>query len=271
LRQWNNNKDSISKYEIVRQIIAELNTKGETCLRERREILKRVVEYESFTSCWPGDQLKARGLVAEVQKVVNVKDSFTRIANEHEAERQAHKAAKQVEFEKANKKKQDIAKIRSDLFALFSEINRHKRGKALEGVLNSLFKIYGIHIREAFTLNGEEKEGIVEQIDGVVEIDGHLYFVEMKWWEKPIGVPEISQHLVRVYHRPEGRAIIISASDFTEPAVATCKDALLQQKVVVLCTLQEFVMLLEGEGDLVQFLKDKIHSAIIDRKPYTKL
>jgi len=22
----------------------------------------------------------------------------------------------------------------------------------------------------------------VEQIDGVVEIDGHLYFVEMKWW-----------------------------------------------------------------------------------------
>ena len=56
-------------------------------------------------------------------------------------------------------------------------------------------------MRDAFVLRGSEREGVVEQIDGVIELDGHLYFVEMKWWENSIGVPEISQHLVRVYSR----------------------------------------------------------------------
>lgn len=66
----------------------------------------------------------------------------------------------------------------------------------------------------------------------------------MKWWDKPIGVPEISQYLMRVYLRAESRAVIISASNFTEPAVDLCKKAL-QQKVVTLCSLQEIVVLLE--------------------------
>ena len=270
LQQWQQNKDSITKFEITRQILTKLNEKDEAYLRERREVLKRVVEFESFSSCWPEDQLKARGLVAEIQKVINVKDTFTRIAKERESEQRARIAQKQAEIEKISKKKEEIARVKGELFSLFSEKNRQKRGKALEGVLNSLFQVYGILIREAFALTGDDGEGVVEQIDGVIEIDGHLYFIEMKWWNKPIGVPEISQHLVRVYHRAESRAIIISASSFTAPAVNTCKDAL-QQKVVILCTLQEFVIFLEKEGDLCDFLKKKVQAAIVDRKPFVEV
>ncbi len=269
-RQWKKDKDSISKFEITRQILTELNTQGERRLRERREVLKRVVEYESFSSCWPDAQLKAKGLVAEIQKVVNVKDSFTRMAKERESEQQERKARKQAELDNVRKKKEEIARVKGELFALFSEADKHKRGKALEGVLNSLFRVYGVLIREAFSLCGEENEGIVEQIDGVIEFDGHIYFVEMKWWKDPIGVPEISQHLVRVYHRPEARAIIISASDFSAPAVATCKDAL-KQKVVILSTLHELVLLLERQGDLLEFLKQKVRAAIIDLNPHIKV
>ncbi len=57
------------------------------------------------------------------------------------------------------------------LSALFGESNSQKRGKSLEGVLNRLFEASGILVREAFTLTGAQGEGIVEQIDGVVEID----------------------------------------------------------------------------------------------------
>lgn len=266
-QQWQQNKDSVNKYEITQQILTKLNQDDETYLRERREVLKRVVEFESFSSCWPNDQLKARGLVAEIQKVVNVKDTFTRIAKEHESEQKARIAQKQAEIEKERKKREEIAGVKEKLFALFPEKNRQKRGKALEIVLNSLFQVYGILIREAFALTGDHGEGVVEQIDGVIEIDGHLYFIEMKWWDKAIGVPEISQHLVRVYHRAESRAIIISASGFTDPAVSTCKDAL-QQKVVTLCTLQEFVILLEKEGDLCELIRKKVRAAIVDRKPF---
>jgi restriction system protein len=269
-QQWNKDRNSISKFEITRQVLTELNAKGESCLRERREVLKRVVEFESFSSCWQEDQLKVKGLVAEIQKVVNVKDSFTRMAKEREAELHENKAKKQAELDKAIKRKAEIEKVRTALYSLFSETDKQKKGKSLESVLNSLFKVYGILVRQAFSISGDENEGIVEQIDGVIELEGHIYFVEMKWWKDPIGVPEISQHLVRVYNRAEGRAIIISASEFTTPAITTCKEAL-HQKVVVLCTLQEMVMLLEKQGDLSGFLKQKVNSAIIDRNPYVNV
>ena len=266
-QQWKQDHDSINKYEIVRQVLTKINERGETRLRERREILKRVVEFENFSACWETDQLKAKGLVAEIRKVVNVKDSFTRMNLERERERQQRLHKEQVQKVKLRKRLETLEKVKQDLFALFALAHPQHRGKALEDVLNRLFKAFDVSIREAFVLVGDSGEGIIEQIDGVIEIDGHLYFVEMKWWKSPLGVPEISRHLVRVYHRAESRAIIISASDFTDPAITTCKEAL-QQKVVVLCTLQEIVMLLERQEDLKKFLKEKIQTAIVDKEPF---
>jgi hypothetical protein len=69
-------RSSVNKYEIVREILVRLNDRGEATLRQRREVLKRIVEFEDFSTCWPNDQLKAKGLVAEIRRVVDVKDSF---------------------------------------------------------------------------------------------------------------------------------------------------------------------------------------------------
>ena len=80
-------RSSVNKYEIVREVLVRLNDKGESSLRERREVLKRVVEFEDFSTCWPNDQLKAKGLVGEIRRVVDVKDSFGRMRQEQEAER----------------------------------------------------------------------------------------------------------------------------------------------------------------------------------------
>lgn len=265
-RQWRQNNDSINKFEIVRQVLTKLNEKGETCLRERREVLKRVVEFENFSVCWEADQLKAKGLVSEICKVVNVKGSFTRIKIEREHEREQRLERVETEKTLKFKRQEAITVVKQDLFRLFSITNPQARGKMLEDVLNRLFKAFDIGIREALSLVGENGTGIVEQIDGAVDIDGHIYFIEMKWWNSPLGVPEVSQHLVRVYQRAEGRAIIISASDFTAPAVETCKQAL-QQKVVVLCSLQEIVALLERQEDLKEFFRKKVHAAIIEKNP----
>lgn len=268
-RKWEQDKDSIGKFEIVRQVLTVLNEQGEACLRERREVLKRVIEFNSFSGCYEENRLKAKGLVAEIREIVNVKDSFTRINIERERERTLRVAQENAKAETIQKHSVAMEKSKKELFGLFSIESAHERGKALEAALNGVFKVFGIHVREAFILVGDDREGTVEQIDGVVEIDGDLYFVEMKWWSSPLGVPEVSQHLVRVYQRAEGRAIIISASDFTAPAVTTCRDAL-QQKVVILCTLQEIVVVLERQDDLKEFLKAKIRAAIVDKNPLYK-
>lgn len=266
-RKVNQDKDSINKYEIVRTVLEKLNERGDATLRARREVVRRVVEFEDFSACWPSDQLKAKGLVAQIRQVVNVKDSFTRMREEMEREQRERRAERQAKLEREQRRRERIATIKADLFALFKEQNPQRRGKQLEAVLNRLFAEDGILLKEAFTITGDEGEGIVEQIDGVIEIDGEVYLVEMKWWDKPLGVGEVSQHLVRVFNRGESRGIFISASGYTDPAITTCRDSA-SKIVVALCTLQEFVSLLERETDLKSFLKEKINAAIVHKNPF---
>jgi len=266
VRRLNQDKESIGKYEMARKVLTRLNEKQEKSLRERREVLKRIIEWEDFSSCWPNDRLKAQGLVAQIRSVVNVKDSFTRmnLEREEEARRRREELEKRQQLEQ--QRRHALQQVKRDLFALFNEKNPQLRGKASEKVLNQLFKCFGILVREAFVSKGFDGEGVSEQIDGVVEIDGQLYLVEMKWWHEPIGVPEVSQHLVRVFSRGQARCIFISASDYTEPAITTCRESL-RQIVVVLCRLQELVQLLEKESDLKSFLKEKINASIIHKNP----
>ncbi len=264
-------RKSINKYRIARTILTRLSEEGDARLRERREVLKRVAEFEDFSACWPDDQLKAKGLVAEIRRVINVKDSFTRLNNERERERVQRMGLLDEELRAVQQKRRVIEQLKSELFALFGEKDTRKRGKALECVLNKVFDVHGILVREAFAVAGDSGEGIVEQIDGVIELDGHLYFVELKWWQTAIGRAEISEHLVRVYHRAECRAIIISASGFTEPAVVVCREALVRGKVVTLCTLEELVVLLEQQGDFRGFLRRKVQTTILDKNPFPRV
>jgi hypothetical protein len=70
--------------------------------------------------------------------------------------------------------------------------------------------------------------------------------------------------------RAEARGIFISASDYTEPALQTTRG-FLQQKVLILATLQELVLVLERQLELVEFFTKKIHAAQMKKNPYLKL
>ncbi|MCC6527861.1 MAG: restriction endonuclease [Polyangiaceae bacterium] len=260
----------INKYEITRELITLLNSGGDRWLRQRREVVRRVTEFDDFSTCWPKDQLRAKGLVAEIRSLVGVKDAFTRMKIEHDRARAAHSAAAEARTSERAARQRAADAIRRNLAALFLEPNPQRRGKALEGVLNALFRHHGISLRESFSLRSGATGREVEQIDGVIELSNAAYFVEMKWLNEPVGVNEISPHLVRVYQRAESRALFISASEYTEAAVRLCRDAL-QQKLVILASLEEIVKLTERDADLVGLLNRKVDLAINERRPWVKL
>ncbi|MGG6447373.1 restriction endonuclease [Pseudobacillus badius] len=265
----NFNKDAISKYEIVRTILERINEKGESTLRIRREILRRVTQFENFEACWEKDRLPAKGLVAEISKLIQVKDSFTRMKMEREKEAEKRRKDYLKKVKEQELHRQEIETIKHLLNGLFTYTDPHKRGKELEVVLNRLFKAYGILVREAFVLVGNHGEGIIEQVDGVIELDGELYLVEMKWWRNPIGTGDVSQHLVRIFSRGHSRGIFISNSSFTQPAISMCKESL-SRTVMCLCGLDEIVFVLENNLDLKEVLKSKVRAAIIDKNPWLK-
>lgn len=262
---------SINKFEIARQVLVKVNARGDSGLRPRREIIKRVVEFEDFSSCWPEDQLKARGLVAAVREAVNKKDSFTRMHQEREAERAELVARQRADQAAAAEKRAKIELINGRLSALFGMDDRpHERGKLLEAVLNDLFRAYGIHVREDFRRKDPDTSTVVEQIDGVIELDGVIHLVEMKWLSNPVGVGEFLPHLSRLFLRANANGIFISSSGYTEAVVKECTTAL-AQKTMILCSLHELVMLLQRQGDLISFLKRKCQAAIVDKNPYLQI
>jgi restriction system protein len=260
----------INKYEMVRTVLERLNVRGERALRQRRETLRRVVEFANFDICWPPDQLKAKGLVASIREVVDQKDAFTRIRLEREHERKARLAEAERAMRANHEKAARIESAKNELYSLFrSSDTPQARGRKLEPVLNSLFRAYGILVQGSFHLVGGAGEGIVEQIDGVIELSGVLYFVEMKWYKSPVGKPEMSEHLVRLISRAEARGIFISASDFTAGAIDIARE-FLQHKVIVLISLQELVLLLERQDGLPEFLLKKVQAAQVHKNPYFK-
>lgn len=256
------NPSSINKYDIVRSVLTKVNARGDSGLGARREIVKRIVEFEEFSTCWPNDQLKAKGLVADLRKIVNVKDSFTRMKQERDAEREQALAGQRTMQAAAAEKRAKIEDVSKRLFALFSMDDKpQERGKLLEAVLNDLFKAYGIHVREDFRRKSPDTGTVLEQIDGVIELDGAIHLVEMKWLKVPVGMGEFSPHLSRLFLRANAHGIFIATNGYTEPVLAECKNAL-NLKTIFLCSLQEFVMLLQRQGDLVALLKRKSQAAI---------
>lgn len=264
-------KALFNKYPVARDVLTKLNEQGESSLRARRELLKRVTEFEDFSVCWDNDRAAARGLVAQIRDVINVKDSFTRMRNEKDEERRRRVAEQEVAAKTGQERQAKRDRVKTDLFALFGVQDAHRRGKLLEQVLNDLFASHDMLVREAFTIKGSCGEGIIEQIDGLIELEGHLYLVEMKWWNAPIGVGDIAPHLVRVFSRGgQARGLFISYTNFTEPAIAQCRDASMRGAVVVLSTLDEVVSLLNAEGDLKKWLKAKLRAAIVDKQPFQR-
>jgi hypothetical protein len=269
--QLRTDSKSVSKYQIARTIIEALNARGDSALAQRREVIKRVVEFEDFSSCWPADQLKAKGAASEVRRIVNVKDSFTRMRQERDTEKANANAAMQNERAAEQARKKQIGELKEQLFSLFALDDKPQvRGKLLETVLNGLFKAYGVHVHEDFKRRDPDSNTVLEQIDGVIVLDGTIHLVEMKWLKDPVGIADFSPHLVRLFSRANASGIFISNSEFTESVVKECASAL-NQRTMFLCSLQEIVVLLQNETDLISLLRRKSQAAVVNKQPYLKV
>jgi restriction system protein len=268
LEPWTSKDSGYSKYHITRHLLTYLNELGDAGLAQRRQLIKRVAEFENFSTCYPDNQLKAKGAVAAVAQLVNKKDSFTRIQEEHDRVQRQHREAKEAEIQRLAQKQASREQVKADLYRLFGDADPHRRGKTLEGVLNRLFQAHDILVREAFTVASEGGGGVIEQIDGAVEIDQRLYLVEMKWWSEKLGRAEVAPHLVSVYGRADVGGVLISNSGYHTSAIAECRTAL-AQRPVILVELHEIVTTLDRNLPLLDLLRGKLREAALTKQPLT--
>jgi restriction system protein len=205
----------IGKFEIARTVLQRLNERGEPTLRERREVLRRVVHFTNFDACWPDDQMKAKGFVASVREIVNQKDAFTRMNQAREEERQARLAAVDQKNQKKQERARKVEVAKQQLYGLFgASLTRQQRGKNLEAALNNLFAAFEISVSEAFHLIRHRRAGRRRY-----RTQRCLLLLRDEVVQGPVGKGQISEHLVRLMGRDQARGLFISASDFSDPAV----------------------------------------------------
>lgn len=262
-------RSSVSKYEIAREVLHAVNDLGPSGLTVRREIVKRVVEFQSFEKCYDDKAMAARGGVQAIRKYVYAKDTVTRLAESAEKERSRSMAVAESERERVEKYRSERAAIKADFYALFSAQNAWQRGKLLEAVLNRLFKLDDVLVKEAFTLRSHDGKGIVEQIDASIEVHNFHWLVEAKWWSENIGTKEVAQHVVRVSNRGGCAGMFIVYPGYSDAARETVRDAL-RVTPWVLCDLEEIVQILEADVSVKDWLKPKVDAALDDRTPYQK-
>lgn len=268
--QLKNNKDSINKFEIARIVLKRVNECGDQGLTARREIIKRIVEFDSFDNLWANDQISARGFVAKVREYVNQRDYLTKIKQAHQADlnkeqvkRQQEEIERLAHLEKRREQKENLRRM---FLSLSQQLNRTQRGTDLEKLLNDFFKYEEILVKESFTISGDHGEGIIQQIDGSVEVNKSLYLVEVKCWNKPLSPKDISQHVMRLFLRDASvRGIFISESGYTDAAIIDLHKVL-SQRIIVIFSLKEIVVLLESDKSFSALLKEKVEQAQNDMK-----
>jgi hypothetical protein len=200
--------------------------------------------------------------------LVNQKDAFTKINRQRESAEEQLRQERRTRLQDAERKRDERQAAKGNLFAVFAETDPWKRGTLLEVALNEVFRAHGVLIRESFVLRTESGQ-IREQIDGAIEIQSHVYLVEVRWRESPSGAEEIARHLSRVQYRSGARGIFVSVSAFTEPAAIAFREAH-QQRVHIALQLVELVQALEAELPLGDFLYKRIQKAILEKDPFTR-
>lgn len=260
-------RSSIGLYEIARTVLHAINAQhDDEGMHARRELVKRVTEFTAFEKCYPDKAMAARGGVAAIKSFVHTRDSAIRIEEAYRREREQNMAKAEAEARVVREKRANRDALRADIVALRSSTNPSARGRELERILARLFELDKVLVKESFTITSPSGNGIVEQIDGVIEVDGNQYLVEMKWRDAPLGVEDVSRHFTRVFGRAQSRGIFIVHPGYTSTAIETVRENL-RSAPFVLCTLDEILWILEAGVTVGDWLRPKIRAAISERDP----
>lgn len=262
----NTNRSQFKKFDVTREVLTILNQQSDKMLGVRRRLLQRVIEFASFDVCYPNDKDRAKANVADIQKLVKLKDTVTKYENYLSREQNEKVKVRQEKVEKIRKSKEDFVELQQRFSRLFSIQNPQERGKKLEKVLNDIFSYFKIGIKEEFLVYDDEIGKNYEQIDGVVEINHYLTLVEMKWEKNPIGVDKVARFMSRLLVRKNVDGIIISYSSFTETSIPTAKEAL-AISVLALVDLKDIFEVLNKEKNLQEYFSNLIKNVKLHKNP----
>jgi hypothetical protein len=150
--------------------------------------------------------------------------------------------------------------VEADWDRLKSLTDPHRRGYEFQRFIGSLFH------RRHYSVTPNPGAGGSRQVDLMATMGDEAYLIEVKWWNKPLGLPELQDFKDRLKRTPPSViGILISYSGFRAPAIQRVEQK--TKRSILLVNGDEIERAIEHDGDLIRMLRQKretlrVHSKV---------
>ena len=241
----------------MRNILSDLEDNGqiETILL----ILSNLYNLKKIPDAKVPDPAKSKRLLQDLKELCG-EDLLEQKIKQQKVEDQRKIRSAQIDDKLSYEQK--LANIKNELYELIKLDNPHKRGFALEPLINKLFFLNEIEYHKSFKTE-------TDQIDGYFKFDKFDYLVEAKWEKAPIDKGDLSEFQNEVVRRIEStRGLFVSMSGFNPNHISLFEGA---SPRVILMDGEDLTLILEGRFHLVDALNLKITHAVKNGKIFYRL
>lgn len=250
-RQLVERYEDASKFIMVREILAELDGRGEAGARVQQQLTRELAAMRTVSDPDRREEgLKALAALREVAKQEGIIEDTDAVAR---AKSSQQRASIEEKHQAAKARARGLTELHEVYVTLATrEDEAQRRGYDLEALLGRLFKLHDIAYQPPY------RKGTVEQTDGFFTFNGFQYLMEARWRKAAPNLAELTAFSGKVRRKIEStRGLFISVAGF-RPEIVQEASALLN---LILMDGQDLALILEGRISLIEALQLKLDKA----------
>jgi hypothetical protein len=203
-----------AKFVMVRQILAELDARGEAGARVQQQIVRELAAMRTVQD--PDNREAGLKALAELRAIAIehgvIEDGGARPSDDGSKRRRAA-AADMERVAKARQK--GLGELHGAYTAMLTRPrDAQQRGYALQDLLEALFKLHDIPYHPPY------RKGTVEETDGFFTFQSFDYLIEARWREKPPPIADLRAFSGKVTAKLQStRGLFLSIAGFRAEVV----------------------------------------------------
>lgn len=245
------NYEERSKFIMVREILTELDARGEAGAKVQQQLARELAAMRTVSD--PDRQEEGLKALADLREVAKQDGLIEDADATARAKAKQHRATIEEQHRVAEARRRGLAELREVYLTLATrEDEAQQRGYGLEPLLGSLFKLHDIPYQPPY------RKSTVKQTDGFFTFNGFQYLIEARWRKSQPNLSELTAFSGKVKRKIEStRGLFVSVAGFRMEVVQEAANLL----NLILMDGQDLALILEGRISLIEALQLKLDKA----------
>jgi hypothetical protein len=240
-----------SKFIITREILAELDRRGDAGVQVQRQIARELAAMRTVSD--PDNQEAGLKALADLRIVAKEEGLLADPDATEKARVKQHRQTAQEKRRVVEARERGLSELRVEFMTMATRSDQaQQRGYDLEELLGRLFKLHDIPYQPPF------RKSTVEQTDGFFTFNSFQYLVESRWREKPPNLSDLTAFSGKVRRKIDStRGLFVSVAGFRTEVLEEASDL----TNLVLMDGTDLALIFEGRISLIEALQIKLDNA----------